>query len=547
MAFSETEADHGRLLETIVRSVSEALGDLCTISLRSDDGTTLTPMAAFDRDTQVMAAYTSLLGRRFPIEKTMLAQTGMARPLFIQMLDPTQLEERMDPASLEIIRSSAVHSLIKIPLTLRGEVLGVLSVMRHRKDARSLDEIDLEIAQHLATHAALALGNARLARQRRQVQDKLEESEALRALETRAADATRFVDAILEHIPDMVFVKEASELRFVRFNRAGEELLGIPRSELIGKNDYDFFPATEAEFFVNKDRETLAAGKVVEIAEEPIQTRSGQRWLHTKKVAIPDDSGAPRYLLGISQDITEDKRVKAALLAAKDKAEASSRELEAFSYSVAHDLRAPLRGIDGFAQALLEDAADQLDDAGKRYLTRIRAAAQRMATLIDALLELSRVTRTELKPESVDLAKLARSTVSELQRGEPGRSIEVAIADAMPASGDPRMLGIVLDNLIGNAWKFTSKKTGARIEVGVRDENGQRVFFVRDNGAGFDSAYREKLFGVFQRLHSANDYPGTGIGLATVLRIVERHGGRVWAEGEVDRGATFYFTLSEGP
>jgi PAS domain S-box-containing protein len=545
MAFSESEADHGQLLETIVRSISEALGDLCIISLRSDDGTTLIPMAAFDRDPQVMASYASLIGQAFPAERTMLAATGMSRPLFIQMLDESQLEGRIDPASLEIIRAAGVHSLIKIPLTLRGDVLGVLAVMRHRKDMRALDEIDLEIAQHLATHASLALGNAKLSRERRQVLDKLQASEALRVLEAKAAEANRFVDAILEHIPDMVFVKEAGELRFVRFNRAGEELLGIPRSELIGKNDYDFFPASEADFFVQKDRETLAAGKVVEIAEEPIQTRTGPRWLHTKKVGIPGDSGAPAYLLGISQDITEDKQVKAALLAAKDKAEASSRELEAFSYSVAHDLRAPLRGIDGFAQALLEDYADKLDDGGKRYLERIRAAAQRMATLIDALLELSRVTRVDLKPEPVDLARLARTANAELQRAEPARSVEVVIPEAMRASGDPRLLAIVLDNLIGNAWKFTSKRDVARIEVGVRDD-GERVFFVRDNGAGFDGAYREKLFGVFQRLHSVNDYPGTGIGLATVLRIVERHGGRVWAEGEVDRGATFYFTLSEG-
>jgi PAS domain S-box-containing protein len=544
MAFSESEADYARLLETVVRSVGEALGDTCSISLRSDDGRTLTPVAMYDRDPRIVEAFAPLLGRSLPLDQTMVGAQG--RTMFIQMLDASLLEGQMQAPSLAFIREAGVHSLIAIPLNLRGQLLGVLAVLRHRKDMRSLDEIDLEIAEHLAAHAALALGNAKLARERNQAHDKLAEAEALRASEAKAAEANRFVDAILEHIPDMVFVKEAGELRFVRFNRAGEELLGIPRSELMGKNDYDFFPKDEAEFFVAKDRETLAAQRLVEIAEEPIQTRSGQRWLHTKKVPIVDDAGVARYLLGISQDITEDKAVKAALLAAKDKAEAANRELEAFSYSVAHDLRAPLRGVDGFAQALLEDYADKLDASGTRYLERIRAAAQRMATLIDDLLDLSRVTRAELRPEPIDLSRIARTALANLQRIEPDRKIEVVIADDMRANGDPRALAIVFDNLLGNAWKFTSKSEAPRIEVGVGDDGGTSVFFVRDNGAGFDNAYRDKLFGVFQRLHAATDFPGTGIGLATVLRIVERHGGRVWAEGEVGRGATFHFTLSEG-
>jgi PAS domain S-box-containing protein len=418
-----------------------------------------------------------------------------------------------------------------------------MHVMRHRKDKRSLDEVDLEIAEHLATHAALALSNAKLARQRRDAQEALAQSEALRFLEQQAADANRFVDAILENIPDMVFVKDAVELRFVRFNRAGEELIGVPRSELMGKNDFDFFPVSEAEFFVNKDRETLAGKKLVEIPEEPIQTAHGQRWLHTKKVPILDHAGVPRYLLGISQDITDDKRNKAALIEAKEKAEAANRELEAFSYSVAHDLRSPLRGVDGFAQALLEDYADKLDETGLRHLERIRAAAQRMANLIDDLLNLSRVTRAELNPESVDLTRVARNALANAQRIGPERTIETSIQEGMQAQGDPRLLAIVFDNLLGNALKFTSKTPRPRIEVGTRDENGERVYFVRDNGAGFDSAFRDKLFGVFSRLHSVSDFPGTGIGLATVLRIIERHGGRVWAEGEVGKGATFFFTL----
>jgi signal transduction histidine kinase len=186
-----------------------------------------------------------------------------------------------------------------------------------------------------------------------------------------------------------------------------------------------------------------------------------------------------------------------------------------------------------------------LDAMGQRHLERIRAGAQRMASLIDDLLHLSRVSRTELRREPVDLAKLARATVAALERNEPDRKVSITIPDELPARGDPKLLSIVFDNLIGNAWKFTGRTNEPKIELGYQRE--ERVFFVRDNGAGFDIAYRDKLFGVFQRLHKSSEFPGTGIGLATVRRIIERHGGRVWAEGELGKGATFYFTLSEAP
>jgi light-regulated signal transduction histidine kinase (bacteriophytochrome) len=227
--------------------------------------------------------------------------------------------------------------------------------------------------------------------------------------------------------------------------------------------------------------------------------------------------------------------------------ETANKELEAFSYSVAHDLRAPLRSIDGFSQALLEDYADKLDAEGRKYLQKVRESAQEMGRLIDALLTLSRVTRSALHREPVDLTALARSVLARLQRNEPERKVELIISDGLIANGDARLLGVVLQNLLGNAWKFTGKCLMARIEVGVRQEEGRPVFFVRDNGAGFDMTYAHKLFGVFQRLHSGAEFEGTGIGLATVQRIIQRHGGRVWAEGAVGRGATVSFTLNEEP
>jgi len=223
--------------------------------------------------------------------------------------------------------------------------------------------------------------------------------------------------------------------------------------------------------------------------------------------------------------------------------EAANKELESFSYSVSHDLRAPLRGIDGFSQALLEDYDDRLDAQGKSYLQRVRAASQRMAELIDDMLSLSRVSRGEMKSETVDLGALAQNIAAELQNVDRRRQVEFTIAAGLLAKGDARLLRVVLENLLRNAWKFTGKNSTAKIEVGVDRQNGQPVYFVRDDGAGFDMAYAEKLFGAFQRLHSSTEFQGTGIGLATVQRVIRRHGGRVWAESKVGQGATFYFTL----
>ena len=223
--------------------------------------------------------------------------------------------------------------------------------------------------------------------------------------------------------------------------------------------------------------------------------------------------------------------------------EATNKELESFSYSVSHDLRAPLRSIDGFSQALLEDYGDRLDEEGQDYLRRVRLASQRMAQLIDDLLNLSRLTRAEMRREMVDLSALAREIAAELRRSQRQREATFVIAGGLVAEGDGRLLRIALENLLGNAWKFTAGRPHARIEFGATTDHDRPVYFVRDNGAGFDMAYADKLFGAFQRLHAVTEFEGTGIGVATVQRIIHRHGGRIWAEGAVDQGATFYFTL----
>lgn len=233
--------------------------------------------------------------------------------------------------------------------------------------------------------------------------------------------------------------------------------------------------------------------------------------------------------------------IRAALV---EELEQKNAELEAFSYSVAHDLRAPLRSVDGFSAALLDFYADKLDSDGQKYLRYMRQSAQRMTQLIDDLLSLSRVTRGDFQRIDLDLASISREIIGRLRQSAPEREVEFIVPDQLPAEGDPRLLGIALENLLGNAWKFTRHRVVGRIEFFGTTLNGHQTYVIRDNGAGFDMTYANKLFGVFQRLHTSDEFEGTGIGLATVQRVIKRHGGRIWAEGKVDGGASFFFTLA---
>jgi light-regulated signal transduction histidine kinase (bacteriophytochrome) len=240
----------------------------------------------------------------------------------------------------------------------------------------------------------------------------------------------------------------------------------------------------------------------------------------------------------------EIKTLNEALMRRASELETVNKELEAFSYSVSHDLRAPLRSIDGFSAVLLEDYADVLDVQGQHYLQRVREASQDMGQLIDDLLNLSQVTRRDIRCTTFDISALAHAVAAELRETQPGRQVEFVIAPGLVVNADATLLRVVLANLLGNAWKFTGTQAQARIEFGVTQQEGHTVYVVRDNGVGFNMAYADKLFGAFQRLHKTTDFAGTGIGLATVQRIIHRHGGHVWAEGAVNQGATFYFTLS---
>jgi PAS domain S-box-containing protein len=317
-----------------------------------------------------------------------------------------------------------------------------------------------------------------------------------------------------------------------------EELKACPFLDFVHPNDRD---ATARE------AEKLGHGAITISFENRYRCRDGTfRWLQWMAFPVVDRS----RIYAVARDVTAAKEAAARMLELTDELERRNRqlttlnhELETFSYSVSHDLRAPLRSIDGFSQILLEDYEDRLDAEGQDALRRVRAATTRMGELIDALLELSRVGRTDLRAERMDLSALAHAIVMDLRRAQPDRDAEFVIAAGLEARGDRPLLRAALGNLLDNAWKYTQSRARARIEVGCLDRDGETVYFVRDNGVGFDMAYASKLFGAFQRLHRQGEFGGTGIGLATVQRIIHRHGGRVWGEGAVDGGATFYFTL----
>jgi light-regulated signal transduction histidine kinase (bacteriophytochrome) len=278
------------------------------------------------------------------------------------------------------------------------------------------------------------------------------------------------------------------------------------------------------------------------------------RYVNSQAQVQFDQDQRPIRMVGVTQDVTERKAIEdelakhrqslEELVASRTKElETINKELESFSYSVSHDLRAPLRAIDGFSHALLDDYQEKLDETGKDYLQRVCNSAHRMGDLIDDLLGLSRVTRHNLNRITVDMSALAESVIAELKAGDPDRSIETSIMPGIMGYGDKNMLRVVLSNLLGNAWKYTSNNDGAKIEFGFELRDGEKVYYVRDNGVGFDMSHSDKLFGAFQRLHRRDEFEGTGIGLATVQRVIHRHGGEIWAEAEVGQGAVFYFTL----
>ncbi len=359
---------------------------------------------------------------------------------------------------------------------------------------------------------------------------------------TRTGELTRAreeLDRFFSMSLDLLCIADLTG-RFTRVNPAWEQVLGWTTADLTAVPYVDLVHPDDRDATMHESAKLAEGGTTVSFENRYRGKDGTYRWLSWKAAANLEQG----CVYAAARDVTDERKAARELRQAAAELSAANRELEAFSYSVSHDLRAPLRTIDGFSQALLEDCRDQLGGDGEDHLRRIRAAAQHMGQLIDDLLKLARVTRAELNVGTVDLSALATSVFTRLSAAQPDRVVDWRVQDALSVSADGRLLEIAITNLIDNAWKFTGNESAPRIEFGMRNGTGrQREYFVRDNGAGFDPAYASKLFHAFQRLHRATDFSGTGIGLATVQRIITRHGGQVRAEGAPGEGATFAFTL----
>ena len=366
--------------------------------------------------------------------------------------------------------------------------------------------------------------------ERRQVEKALRESEE------------RF-HALVENALDIIMITDAGgTIRYM--SPSVERVLGYRPEEMVDTNTAEYVHPDDLMRGFDELAKAASKPGVYPVAVETRVRHKDGSWRYLEGMANNLlDHPAVRGVVFNHRDVTDRKQAEMKLAQRAAELAVANAELEHFARSVAHDLRAPLRGITGFSQILLEDHADGLDEEGRDYLKRVVAAGQRMGRLIDGLLNLSRVTRAEMHRETVNLSDLVEGIAEGLKQSHPERGVEFVIEGGLVVEGDRRLLKLVLENVIDNAWKFTRKQARARIEFGVTVYEDNRAYFVRDDGVGFDMAHAARLFGVFQRLHGADEFEGTGIGLATVARIVRRHGGWVWAEGEVGRGAAIYFTL----
>ncbi len=453
-------------------------------------------------------------------------------------------------AGLGLLDIAAVHR--DALQTILSEAATVDGTVRRTMTAASVFAESL--APFEMTHRGFREANEALRRMNEELDARVQQQTA------ELVKANQEFNLVYAHVSDVVFylgVEPGERFRFLSVNPAFLRATGLAASQVVGKLMQEVVPEFAHALVLSNYREAIHDKKTVrweEVSVYPAGTKYGE----VAVTPIFDADGRCTNLVGTVHDITERRqaeeqirRLNAELeqrvIERTAQLEATNKELEAFSYSVSHDLRAPLRAIDGFSQILLEDYANRLDAQGADSLRRVRSASQLMGQLIDDLLMLSRVTRAVIQHERVDLSAAARAIAADLQKAHPQRRVRCRIAEGLAVEGDPRLLEIALRNLLDNAWKFTGTRAQATIEVGSSDRDGRLAFFVKDNGVGFDMAYADRLFGAFQRLHPVAEFEGTGIGLAIVQRIISRHGGRVWAEGATGEGATFYFTLQAHP
>jgi PAS domain S-box-containing protein len=546
-AFSEAVPDMEALLAIVAEQISRATGDFCSVVLLSSDGERIEPVAAYHPDPRVVQDASALLG--VPIElsaagpwKTVLNER---RPVVIS-IDPDHLPANIAPHQARHIKKWRIREAAMIPMVAQGVVVGGLNLNR-MEGSVPLGEDELKLLESLATRAARAILTAQLMRDQKMTASQLEINVAERTKELSAAN--QFLDSIIENIPNMVFVKDAKDLRFVRFNRAGEELLGFSRDQLIGKNDFDFFPADQAELFISADRETLGNRQLVDIPEETIQTnKKGARILHTKKIPILDVAGEPSFLLGISDDITDARRVQQALREAQEDAERANLAKSQFLARMSHELRTPLNAILGFSELLSDDSARPFDEATRhRFLDQIHSSGKHLLELINDILDLSKVEagQMELHLQPVELGDVidqVRATVEPLAASKR-IALNIDPAADVRLIADSAKVRQMLLNLVSNAIKFTP--TGGRVDIRSRRVESWVEIAVSDSGIGIAEKDLGRLFVEFQQLEPrpGQRQEGTGLGLALTKRFAEMHGGRVEVKSAEGEGSTFTLRL----
>ncbi|MBN2442662.1 MAG: PAS domain S-box protein [Spirochaetales bacterium] len=439
------------------------------------------------------------------------------------------------------------------------------------QDIRKLNEEESSLLEEIANDIAYALYSLEIEEKRRQTEIELQKhhnqleklvTERTAALEKINKDLGLEINerkktekkvlllnleqqTILDSVPTQIWYKDLNN-RFLRVNKMGAESVKMKAEDIEGKGAEEIFPEKAAHNYQD-DMEVIKSGKPKLGIIETVRSASGELlWVQTDKVPYPDDKGKMIGLIVFVTDITKLKQAEISIKKYAEQLEAANKELQAFSYSVSHDLRAPLRAIMGFSNILLEDCSDKLDSEGLRHLNIIRSEVSRMGVLIDDILSLSRLGRQEMKRMSIDMHDLAMTVFREIKAANTERKLELKMEELPRAKGDKNLLRQVFVNLISNAVKFTKSRETGKIEIGSRQDETGIIYYVRDNGVGFDMKYLNKLFGVFQRLHSVEEFEGTGIGLAIVKRIITRHGGSVRAEGKLNEGAAFYFTLPIG-
>ena len=465
-------------------------------------------------------------------------------------------------AEKEVCMQRQLRSILYVPLIYKDEVIGVL-IPCSVETIHEFTEDEINICKTLAGYAALSLAEAILAEEKSRYIKEIEANNKELILREKAILESEEKHRRLFETMAQGVVYHAADGRIISANPAAERILGLSFAQIQGKTSMDPHWQMIEENCTSvhgKDHPAMIAlrtGKKVGPVIRGVYRPDLKRHIWLEITAIPlfqSQEEKPFQVYATFTDITKRKQADEEIRKLNEELEervkvrttqleTANRELEAFAYSVSHDFRAPLRAIAGFSNRLNEQYAGSLDEQGNHYLARIRNAVSYMSDLIDDLLILSRITRAEVKQEIVDITCLVEEYTQVLQEAEPERQVEFKIAKELSARGDRALLHAALENLIGNAWKFSANEAKAEIEVGQATIDGEVTFFVRDNGAGFNMAYADKLFGVFQRLHGMDEFSGTGIGLATVQRIINRHGGRIWAESEVGKGATFYFTL----